>query len=291
MSFLDHIAACNRHDLGRFRPFIIGGQRVGWVRRDVAGRLADFPEVFKVSDAAVILHPALGTAEDRDRAVDRVCEGLRRDWGIPRLRGERYRVVGHFGARPLMSIDRGVVSLFGIRAFGIHVNGLVRRSDGLHLWIGRRAADKSVAPNKLDNMVAGGQPAGLSLKQNLLKEAAEEADIPAALAATARPVGAVTYCLEDEWGLKPDVMFCYDLEVPESFTPRNTDGELSGFELMPVSEVAARVRDSDDFKFNVNLVITDFLIRHGLLSPDDEPDYVAIVAGLRRGEALPLPVS
>lgn len=43
------------------------------------------------------------------------------------------------------------------------------------------------------------------------------------------------------------------------------------------------MRDTDDFKFNVNLVIIDFLIRHGLLRPDDEPDYVAIVHGLRRG--------
>ncbi|MEO0034473.1 MAG: hypothetical protein RLZZ501_496, partial [Pseudomonadota bacterium] len=31
------------------------------------------------------------------------------------------------------------------------------------------------------------------------------------------------------------------------------------------------------------LVILDFLIRHGHLSPDHEPDYLDLVAGLRRG--------
>lgn len=283
MSFLDHINACNRHDLGKFQPFMIDGIRVGWVRHDVARRLEAYPDVFRMADGGVILHPALTTPALRDAAVDRVVIELHRDWGTPRLRGERYRVVRGFSEPAMMSIDRGVVSLFGIRAFGIHVNGMVRRTDGLHLWIGRRARDKTVAPDKLDNMVAGGQPAGLTLRENLLKEAAEEADIPAALAAAARPVGAIAYCMEDEWGLKPDVMFCYDLEVPESFVPRNTDGELSGFELMPVAGVAERVRASDDFKFNVNLVITDFLVRHGLLSPDDEPDYLEIVSGLRRG--------
>jgi hypothetical protein len=41
------------------------------------------------------------------------------------------------------------------------------------------------------------------------------------------------------------------------------------------------VRDTDDFKFNVPLVILDFLVRHGWLRPED-PDYVEIVAGLRR---------
>ena len=285
MAFLDHIAACNRHDITKFLPFVVADSRVGWIRHDVARRLAAFPEAFRVMirHHRVELHPALATPELRSTMVEAVAVELNRDWGTPKLRGEHYRVARRFGDTPLMSVDRGVVSLYGIRAFGVHVNGFVRRPDGLHLWIGRRAADKTVAPGKLDNMVAGGQPARLSLHDNLLKEAAEEADLPPELATTARPVGAITYCMEDEWGLKPDVMYCYDLEVPADFTPRNTDGELSGFTLMPVAEVARQVRDTGNFKFNVNLVITDFLIRHGLLSPDVEPDYLEIVSGLRRG--------
>ncbi|MBY0431990.1 MAG: DUF4743 domain-containing protein, partial [Rhodospirillales bacterium] len=151
------------------------------------------------------------------------------------------------------------------------------------MWIGRRAADKAVAPNKLDNIVAGGQPAHLSLHANLLKEAAEEADIPAELAAQSRPVGLISYCMEAENGLKPDVQFCYDLDLPADFQPRNTDGEISEFMLWPVERVAETVRSGDDFKFNVNLVIIDYLIRHGFLSPDDEPDYLALVMGLKNG--------
>ena len=42
----------------------------------------------------------------------------------------------------------------------------------------------------------------------------------------------------------------------------------------------ATVRDTDDFKFNCALVVIDFLIRHGLLTPDDEPDYLRLVSGL-----------
>jgi len=125
-------------------------------------------------------------------------------------------------------------------------------------------------------------PAGLSLFDNLLKEAAEEADIPAALAGRAVPVGAITYCCAGERGLKPDTLFCYDLELSEDFVPVNTDGELTGFTLWPAEDVLASVRDTDDFKFNVNLVILDFAIRHGLLTPDTEPDYEALVLGLRQ---------
>jgi hypothetical protein len=78
------------------------------------------------------------------------------------------------------------------------------------------------------------------------------------------------------------VLFVFDLDIPADFTPRNTDGEIAEFQLMPARDIVARVRESDDFKFNVNLVIIDFALRNGLITPDDEPDYVAIVTGLRQ---------
>ena len=75
--------------------------------------------------------------------------------------------------------------------------------------------------------------------------------------------------------------FVFDLETPADFTPRNTDGEIAEFHPMPVAEVIACVRDGDEFKFNVNLVIIDFALRHGLIAPD-EPDYLDMVTGLRQ---------
>ena len=79
------------------------------------------------------------------------------------------------------------------------------------------------------------------------------------MAATARPVGAVAYCLETERGLKPDCLFCYDLALPADFVPRAGDGEVESFELLPVTRVAEIVRDSTAFKPNCNLVVIDFL--------------------------------
>ncbi len=283
MSYLDHIAACNAHDLDKFRPFDVAGRQIGWVRHDVAGWLADQPDIFAVAPDRVSLTAGLESPAARSAAMDKAILRLAEEHGTPRPRGERYAVAGRWGDDPVMTIDRAVVSLFGVRAYGVHMNGYVQGPDGPLLWIGRRAPDKRIAPNQLDNMVAGGQPGHLGLMDNLVKEAAEEADIPESLARTARPVGTVSYCLEDEWGLKPDLMFCYDLAVPEDFVPHNTDGEMADFRLMPVAEVAERVRDTADFKYNVNLVIIDFLIRHGILSPDREPDYAAIIRGLHRG--------
>jgi len=167
-----------------------------------------------------------------------------------------------------------------VRAYGQHLNGFVRAREGLKLWVARRAPDRRVYPNHLDNLAAGGLPWGLGLTENIRKECWEEAGIPAALAARAVAVGAVTYCVAGKHGLKPDVMYCYDLEVPADFQPVNTDGEVAGFELQTMEQVMARVRDTDEFKLNCNLVIIDFLIRHGLIGPD-EPDYLDLVQGLR----------
>lgn len=280
MAFLDHIAACNTHDLGKFRPFVVDGQSIGHVRHDVAAALNGDPCV-EVSERAVVFR-AGGSVAARSDALDAACERLRHRLGAPAFKGERYAVSAGWGRPVLMSVDRACVSLFGVPAHGVHVNGFVRTPAGLELWIGQRADDKAVAPGKLDNMIAGGQPAHLSLMDNLVKEAAEEADVPEALARTATAAGVVSYCLEDEWGLKPDVMFCYDLEVPPGFTPRNTDGEIQDFRRLPVAEITRLVRDTFDFKYNVPLVILDFLIRHGVLTPDSEPDYLAIARGLRR---------
>jgi len=281
MSFLRHIAACNSHDMARYRPFIVAGQRVGWVRDDVRERLAALGGPFQADGGGIAVSDRYGHAADRTAAVHDALLRLVDEGALPKLRDEAYPVLTRWGATPLMEVDRAAVPLFGLKSFGLHVNGHVRKADGLHLWVGKRATDRGVAPGQYDNLVAGGQPARLTLTENLIKEAAEEAALPEALARRAVPVGYISYVMENHVGLKDDTMFCYDLELDPDFVPRNTDGEVERFELWPVDRVADSVARTDDWKFNVNLVVIDFLIRHGVLSPD-HPEYMELVTGLRR---------
>ena len=65
----------------------------------------------------------------------------------------------------------------------------------------------------------------------------------------------------------------------DDFTPLNSDGEVVEFRRLPAEEVKAIVRDTFRFKFNCNLVVIDFLIRHGLLTAA-EADIGAIRKGL-----------
>ncbi|MCW5748409.1 MAG: DUF4743 domain-containing protein [Alphaproteobacteria bacterium] len=281
MSFLDHIERCNAHDLTQFRPWFIGPTRVGWVHRDFAALLGGRPDLFTRRGEGWSLTEELATPAARTTEVAAFLDDLRRDGWFAGWRDERYPVTPDLKRPALMAMERAAVPFFGIRAFGVHLTGYVRRQDGLHIWVPRRARGKATYPGMLDNTVAGGQPEGIGLMDNVVKECREEASIPPELARQAMAAGAITYCHQAGMELKPDVQYVFDLELPSDFVCRSNDGEAESFELWPAAEVMARVRDTFDFKYNCNLVLIDFFVRHGLIEADD-PDYFAIVAGLRR---------
>jgi isopentenyldiphosphate isomerase len=279
MSYLDHIHACNRWQPADFMPFVVDGEGLGRVRRSFAAELA-VDDDFAIQNGALHWVSAPSSFAARSVAMQAICEDLERRALITHLHGERYPVTAGHREEARFLIDRGCAPYFGIRAFGQHINGFVRRSDGLHLWLARRSSSRRVYPDHLDNMVAGGLPWGIDLAENLRKECFEEASLPADVADRAVPVGAVSYCRDSDRGLKPDVLYCYDLELPEGIEPRCNDDEVAYFALWPVEQVMSVVAETDEFKLNCNLVIIDFLLRHGFVGPE-HPDYLAIVQGLR----------
>jgi 8-oxo-dGTP pyrophosphatase MutT (NUDIX family) len=285
LSYTERIAELNTFDLSRYVPFMVSGTRVGSIRRDRIPLLQEFPEVFALGESEIALAPALATAEQRTLAVAKVVKALSEKRLIRHPRDESYPVVASddrtLATAPLFTIERNAVPFFGIRAFGIHVNGFMREGDGFSLWIARRSGGARVHPKKLDNMVAGGQPAGLSLFDNMIKEAEEEASLPPEVSKTAMPAGHISYCVETPEGLGPATMFVFDLEVPRAFEPENADGEIDYFELLPVADVLRLVAEGREFKPNSNLVIIDFCLRHGVIGPD-HPEYAALKSGLRR---------
>lgn len=254
--FLRHVLACRNADLPGDRVrFHIHDAAVGWVRPDLVDELAEFPSIRLTLDRVTLTDPA---------ALEGIAHTLS-ERGYFRWRNEAFDVRADQAGPSLARIDRGAIPAFGVMAAGVHVNGLVGSGpDGL-VWVGRRASDKLLDPGKLDHIVAGGVPAGLTAFETLIKEAAEEAAIPEALARQARLVGHVTYAMDRPEGLRRDWLDCYDLELPPDFTPVPADGEVESFALLPVARAAEIVRDTDEFKFNVNLVLIDLFIRVGLI--------------------------
>ncbi|OSQ40856.1 NUDIX hydrolase [Thalassospira mesophila] len=285
MAYIDHIHACNSAKPEQYVPFCMDGRVIGATRPAFATALLAHPSGHVLrndTDGSLHLAPEIASRDARSHAFAALIADLHRDGIIKSLHGEKFDVRPTLNDAPLCVMDRSAMSYFGFRSWGVHLNGYVRKADGIYMWVAHRAKTKPTYPGQLDNMVAGGQPTGYSFRQNMIKECAEEANIPEILTKSMLAVGTVSYVHETEKGIKPDVMVNFDLELPADFTPRPVDGEVSHFELRPLADVAEMVRTGFDFKFNCALVIIDFLVRHGVITPDTEPDYAELTIGLHR---------
>ena len=235
--FARHIEACNNlASPAGLIAFRIGDAQVGWVGPELAQALTFRPRDFHFDHRGVALATRLRGAGMRSQALAEALPSLAKG-GFLRIREELFDIRATSDGPVLGVLDRGALPGFGVISQGVHVNGIVRRADGPWLWMGFRAQDKAVAPGQLDNLIAGGIPAGLSAEETLVKEAEEEASVPAALALQARRAGRVSYIMANDEGLRRDVLHCYDLDLPEDFSPLPNDDEVERFELWPARRV------------------------------------------------------
>ncbi|CAM8938687.1 unnamed protein product [Rhodiola kirilowii] len=291
--FFAKIRSCNRGMEFRveFLPFVVEDQIVGYVHNEFTINLKRFPDVFTFGQDTsyknchggyVSFHPSLTSPEDRTKAVGHVVQTLGENV-IPGIRNELYPVASSFGGPLFFSVERAAAPYFGTKAYGVHMNGYVEKDGQKYLWIGKRSQSKSTYPGMLDHLVAGGLPHGIACCDNVIKECEEEAGIPRSISKEAIPVGAVSYMDINGHRFKRDVLFCYDLKLPEDFVPINQDGEVESFKLFPVAHVANIIRRTQFFKSNCAVVIIDFLIRHGYITPENI-GYLDLLQCLRSGD-------
>ncbi|XP_010249854.1 PREDICTED: nudix hydrolase 20, chloroplastic-like isoform X2 [Nelumbo nucifera] len=290
--FFERVKACNRgcEKKSEFIPFVIEQQIVGYIHNRFANHLREFHNVFDFLEdksysshfgGYITLNPSLKSSEDRTEAVADVINCL--GGLIPGTRNELYPVTSSFGKPEFFSLERAAAPYFGIKVYGIHMNGYVNKDGNKFLWIGKRSEVKPTFPGMLDHLVAGGLPHGITCKENILKECEEEAGLPRSISNRAVPVGVVSYMDINGYSFKRDVLFCYDLELPDEFIPTNQDGEVESFKLVPVTHVMNIIRRVEFFKPNCSLVITDFLFRHGYISPEND-GYLQLLQSLRSGD-------
>ncbi|KAH8890146.1 putative thiamine pyrophosphokinase [Thozetella sp. PMI_491] len=223
------------------------------------------------------------------RAVDEVVELARAQRVFPRLAKRRDEFFPIIGAKFPMSMDRSSVSIFGITAQGAHMTVYTRTAQGLKFWVPRRNPNKSTWPNRLDQAVAGGIAVNETPLECIVREAEEEAALePAFLRSRIVGAGTVTWFNVANEGagnviglMDPGILYVYDLEVAEDFVLRPVDDDIQSFHLMGVDEVKAAMLRGE-FKPSCATVMVDFFVRHNLITPENEPDYVDIVMRLHR---------
>ena len=275
------VQRCHNYQLNQFRPFYVAGYKVGWIRPEDLPLFEQSPELFAVESERVVLLGEPSSPKERSAQLDAVLRQWRDQGHITGWRDEHYLISNDEGT-PLFSVERSATALLGVLNLGVHLNGFVKRTDGIWLWMARRARSRPRYPGKLDQMVAGGMTAYQSPQQVMKRECQEEAGVPMTLAETLKSVGLVTLCHHNSKGqLRREILYTYDLELPETFQPCNQDGEVEEFQLMPIAEVVRLVAETDEIKTNCNLVVLDFLVRHGVLHAD-QAYYAELVEGLRR---------
>ncbi|KAI0876399.1 thiamine pyrophosphokinase-related protein-like protein [Hypoxylon argillaceum] len=223
----------------------------------------------------------------------------------------------------LFTIERSAFPLLGIAAYGVMLLGYTRSpfpsssspsypsppsssssssssspSTPGHiagLWVQRRSAKVNSHVGLYDSTVAGGIPASTTPLAALLAEASEEASLSGELVgSTARACGTISYfhTRKAEMGgevglLQPGVQFLYEMEVAADVVPRGGDGTVAGFELLSLEEVRGAML-AGRVKPWFALAVVDFFVRHGVVTEENEEDFVEICMRLHRNLEFPV---
>ena len=256
-----------------YLPFVCDNITVGIISPAVTNHLRQFPQ-FVIHEDRVSFHEDVRSVSDRSLALHTSMISLR-DAGVfsnalMGWRNECYEIRNKFADPVMFHLERAASPLFGVRKYGVQINGYVQHSTlGTCLWLQQRSLLKPTWPGMMDNFVGGGVTEGLTVAETAVKEAAEEAGVDDALAAKLVPVGSVSFLHRTERGVHPNTEFVFDLELPEHYVPHNTDGEVGGWTLVPVDMVLDIVC-SDKFKITSSPVVIDFLVRWGFIEPTQE---------------------
>ena len=175
-------------------------------------------------------------------------------------------------------VNRSTAPYLGIDSVGVHLHCYVckEKNKPTGVWLAKRAPNKSHHPNYWDPTVAGGQPVELSLYENIIKEAHEEAGVPAEWLRADSVTGetvftdhthdplTMTTAKPDGSCLKRSIYYSFDLRVPHEWTPTAVDGEVSEFKLLSISELEEELRYGNSIRPAMRSVLLDFMMRHGL---------------------------
>lgn len=246
-------------------------------------------------DGTLTLHGT--TMEERSDNIKQTLLALKQTGHfkvLDKWRDELYAVYGK-NKELLFNVERSASPLLGVITYGVHLTAYVKTEEGeLKIWIPRRARTKQTYGGMLDNAVAGGISSGESPFESLVRECAEEASLPEELVRSkAEPCGTVTYHhirTEKAGGetrlLQPECQYVYDIELPSDVVPKPGDDEVEEFYLWNVDEVKEAM-SKGEFKPNCALVMLDFFVRRGILTSENEKDYIEIVSRLHRRLEFP----
>ena len=264
MSFLQRIKETKKFNESNFFKFFINKHHVGYIKKSNIKIINKFPNFFIFYKNSIFLKKEINNFQKRTYAINQVFNFLIKKKIILSKHREYFPVFKSFKSKPLLKVQRVAGSFFGFQFFGVHLNGFLKKNNKYFMWIGRRSKEGNF-PNDLDQIAAGGLPYNVSLKKNLIKECLEEANISKDLVLKSKYQGTVSYRVETRLGLTRTILFCYCLELPKEFIPKNNDGEIVNFYLWTIEKILKIIQKTRKFKFDCGLVIILFALNKKII--------------------------
>ncbi|KAL2759927.1 hypothetical protein ACRALDRAFT_1060100 [Sodiomyces alcalophilus JCM 7366] len=219
-------------------------------------------------------------------ALDRLFEADKARWGNRRPKHDADNLSPVLGASIPFSMPSDLVSLLGIVTSGAHLNVFHGKGSGMKIWLMRRGPSMSSYPNVYDQLVAGGtEPTkdadgGATIRREASEEIENwEAKFPRWRETMTTPASTLQYHFVNPSKVhplpkphmrgmyEPGIRYVFDYEVSdpqEDFWAAESRMTVAG--PFSVSEVEAFLK-GNQFKPNCALVMVDFLMRKGAISP------------------------
>ena len=242
---------------------ILNDISIGWLTPFVVSKLENFKHIFANNRHGVeIIINKYNYNYLSEKLNDCLYDLYQKDnQGFGFWCNERTNVIEKKGKK-LFSIERAATGFLGVKTLGVHMNGYKIKNFNKELIIAKRSSSIKSYPNLLDTMVAGFLPLNYNPRVKLIEEAYEEAGIDNKKIKNVKFVSYVNFIEANMFNCKRGSIIIFDLLLPNTFIPRNNDGEVESFNNLGMNKVSSLTKSSKYFKFDSRLVAIDFLLRH-----------------------------
>ncbi|KAF4470694.1 hypothetical protein FALBO_2408 [Fusarium albosuccineum] len=198
---------------------------------------------------------------------------------------ESLRIVSS-GGEYVLDMDRCGLDLFGVTSFSAHMIGFVKDGNSIKYWVPKRSSTKPTVPNKLDSTVAGVIRSNEKPIECMVRKIAAEASLSAEYSnANIVSCGTISYQMSitstGNPGCQHITSYLYEMEFKAGVVPRPGNDEVGTFTLMTREDVMTALTDGH-FVANRAMVWLAYFIRHGILTPENEPDFLEICQRLHK---------
>ncbi|MBS91839.1 MAG: hypothetical protein CMM95_02145 [Rickettsiales bacterium] len=249
-------------DEKNFIPIKFKKFNIGWIHKkntkvnELFNLKKKFIEISEITEKLKKKKIANQLIEKKFKEIE-FCPVFKREAKFPRLNFNHNEC---FGKNSFFNIQRSLLSIFGFPQYGVHCNAWSRKNGNTFFHLAKRSRKLDDFPGLYDNLIGGGQPTGISIIQNLEKEAFEEAGLKKKSINKWKRGNTINYFHNHKNSAFFGIIFVYDLKIIEKSKFINMDGEVEKFDCFNVDEIY-KILEKKMLKPNSIIPIADFFLR------------------------------